>query len=257
MYLCPGNLSEMSRILSANADYSRRPMARASGKPTQTAPPEPVNYTVIQHKGVCDYHETWQEMIEFTRARNVSTGDQIWFLQHHPVYTRGVRCHDLPAPAGRHIPVVHSDRGGLMTWHGPGQLIVYLLLNVRKMNIGPKALVRALEQVTIDFLASWGVRGARRPGAPGVYVQGKKIAALGLRFSRGYCYHGLSLNIDADLTPYNWIVPCGIEGLSVTRLQDQVGPVDYTEAVSRFERLLLVWLESKSETRPSTAQTPA
>ncbi len=212
---------------------------------------------VIRHKGVCDYHEVWQEMIEFTGARDASTRDQIWFLQHHSVYTQGVRCHDLPEPAGRHIPVVHTDRGGLMTWHGPGQLIVYLLLNVRKRNMGPKALVRALERVTIDFLDSWGVEGARRAGAPGVYIEGKKIAALGLRFSRGYCYHGLSLNIDVDLTPYSWITPCGIEDLSVTRLKDHVGNADYTEAVSRFERRLRAWLEADTETRPSTAQAPS
>ncbi len=196
-------------------------------------------------------------MVEFTRTRDAGTRDEIWFLQHHPVYTRGVRCHDLPEPAGRHIPVVHADRGGLMTWHGPGQLVVYLLLNVRKMNMGPRALVSALERVTIDFLDSWGVEGARRSGAPGVYVEGKKIAALGLRVSRGYCYHGLSLNVDADLTPYNWIIPCGIEDLCVTRLKDHVGNADYAQVVSRFERLLLAWLESKTETSPSTAQAPA
>ncbi len=196
-------------------------------------------------------------MVEFTRIRGAGVRDQVWFLQHEPVYTRGVRCHDQPAPGGRHIPVVHSDRGGLMTWHGPGQLIVYLLLDVRRMNIGPRALVSALEQVTIDFLDSWGVRGERRPGAPGVYVEDKKIAALGLRFSRGYCYHGLSLNIDVDLTPYNWIIPCGIPDLCVTRLNDHVGNVDYQQAVSRFERLLLSWLQSDTKTRPSTAQAPA
>ena len=196
-------------------------------------------------------------MIEFTRTRDAGTRDQIWFLQHHSVYTQGVRCHDLPEAAGRHIPVVHTDRGGLMTWHGPGQLIVYLLLNVKKMNIGPRALVNALEQVTIDFLESWGVEGVPRAGSPGVYVEGKKIAALGLRFSRGCCYHGLSLNIDVDLTPYNWITPCGIEDLSVTRLKDHVGNADYTEAASRFERRLLAWLEADTETRPSTAQAPA
>ncbi len=212
---------------------------------------------VIRHRGVCDYREIWREMVEFTRARKAGSRDEVWFLQHHPVYTQGVRCHDLPVSAGRHLPVVHTDRGGLMTWHGPGQLIVYLLLNVRKMNMGPRALVHALEQVTIDFLDSWGVQGMRRPGAPGVYVEGRKIAALGLRFSRGYCYHGLSLNMDADLTPYNWIIPCGMEDLCVTRLADHVGNADYAQAVSRFERLLLAWLESNTETSPSTAQAPA
>ena len=212
---------------------------------------------VIRHKGVCDYHEVWQEMIEFTRTRDAGTRDQIWFLQHHPVYTQGVRCHDLPEPAGRHIPVVRTDRGGLITYHGPGQLIVYPLLNVKKMNFGPRALVNALEQVTINFLESYGIEGVRRPGAPGVYVAGKKIAAMGLRISRGYCYHGLSLNIDVDLTPYNWITPCGIEDLSVTRLKDHVSNADYTEAVSRFERRLLARLAADTETRPSTAQAPA
>ncbi len=200
---------------------------------------------VIRHKGVCDYQEVWQEMIEFTRTRDAGTRDQIWFLQHHPVYTQGTRCHQLPEPAGRHIPVVRTDRGGLITYHGPGQLIVYLLLNVRKMNIGPRALVNALEQVTINFLESYGIEGVRRPSAPGVYVAGKKIAALGLRISRGYCYHGLGVNIDMDLTPYSWINPCGFEDLSVTHLKDHIKNIEFSESGFRFEKLLLTRLKGR------------
>ena len=201
---------------------------------------------VIRHFGVCDYLRVWRQMVEFTRTRETSTKDQIWFLQHHPVYTQGLRCHDLPEPAGRHIPVVHTDRGGLMTYHGPGQLIVYLLLDVRKMNIGPRALVNALEQVTINFLDSWGVEGARRAGAPGVYVEGKKIAALGLRFSRGYCYHGIGVNIDMDLTPYSWINPCGFEDLSVTHLKDHIKKIEFSESGLRFEKLLRTRLKGRA-----------
>lgn len=158
-------------------------------------------------------------MQRFIEQRNESTPDELWLLEHPPVYTRGLNCSMEPARSNG-IQVVQTDRGGQITYHGPGQLIVYTLLDVRRRGLGVKRLVSLLEQSVIDLLGEYGVTGERRNKAPGVYVKDRKIAALGIRIRRGCSYHGLSLNVDMDLGPFRDIDPCGFEGLEVTQLAD-------------------------------------
>ena len=177
---------------------------------------------VVRELGLCEYETTMVSMQTFTNRRENNTQDEIWLLQHPPVFTRGVSCRQLP---NRLLPstmkVVDSDRGGQITYHGPGQLVVYLLLDLRRRQLGVRSFVSLLETVIIDVLGQHGLEADRRPEAPGVYVGGAKIAALGLRVRRGYCYHGMSLNIDLDLSPFSWIDPCGYAGLAVTSVVEQ------------------------------------
>ncbi|HEX4944204.1 MAG TPA: lipoyl(octanoyl) transferase LipB, partial [Usitatibacteraceae bacterium] len=161
-----------------------------------------------------------------------STPDELWFVEHPPVFTLGLAAkpeHVLDAGA---IPVVRIDRGGQVTWHGPGQLVAYVLLDLKRAGYGVKELVRRLEQSVIDLLAGYGVTGARQAGMPGVYVHGAKIAAVGLRVSRGCSYHGISLNVDADLAAFSRINPCGYPGLAAARLSD-LGVRDTMAAVQQ------------------------
>ena len=177
---------------------------------------------VVRELGLCEYETTMVSMQTFTNRREKNTQDEIWLLQHPPVFTRGVSCRQLP---NRLLPstmkIVDSDRGGQITYHGPGQLVVYLLLDLRRRQLGVRSFVSLLETVIIDVLGQHGLEAGRRPEAPGVYVGGAKIAALGLRVRSGYCYHGISLNIDLDLTPFSWIDPCGYAGLAVTSVVEQ------------------------------------
>ena len=177
---------------------------------------------VVRELGLCEYETTLVSMQAFTNGRKNDTRDEIWLLQHPPVFTRGVSCRQLP---NRLLPstmkVVDSDRGGQMTYHGPGQLVVYLLLDLRRRQLGVRSFVSLLETVIIDVLGHHGLKADRRPEAPGVYVGEAKIAALGLRVRSGCCYHGMSLNIDLDLTPFSWIDPCGYAGLTVTSVVEQ------------------------------------
>jgi len=175
---------------------------------------------VVRELGCVDYAQTFAAMEAFTAARHADTPDEIWLLSHPPVYTMGLKGRGQQfAPIGG-IPVLQTDRGGDITYHGPGQLVVYLLLDIGRLGLGPKELVRRIEQSIIELLAESGVLAERRLGAPGVYVSGKKIAALGLRVREGRTYHGLSLNIDMDLAPFAAIHPCGYAGLEVTQMRD-------------------------------------
>jgi len=176
---------------------------------------------VVKRLGLVDYLPTWQAMQDFTAAREADTPDELWLLEHAPVYTLGLAGkpeHLLRATA---IPVVKIDRGGQITYHGPGQIVAYLLLDLKRRGIGVKELVRRMEQAVIELLAEYGVAAERLAHAPGVYVGGAKIAALGLRIKKGCCYHGLSLNVDMDLSPFAAINPCGYEGLAVTDMRSQ------------------------------------
>lgn len=175
---------------------------------------------IVRHLGRLDYADTLRGMREFVDTRTDVTPDEIWFLEHRPVFTQGqggraVHVHDTG-----NIPLVKSDRGGQVTYHGPGQLIAYLLLDLRRLEIGPRELVRRIEEAVIALLRDLDLTAARRAGAPGVYVSEAKIAALGLRIRRGFSYHGLSLNVDMDLEPFTRIDPCGYADLSVTQLKD-------------------------------------
>ena len=173
--------------------------------------------------GVCEYQPIWDEMREYTLSRNTYSPDQIWYLQHTPVFTLGLngKPHHLLNKTA--IPVVEVDRGGQITYHGPGQLVAYLLVDINRLEIGIKDLVRYMEQAIIDYLSEFRITAERMPGAPGIYVDGSKIAALGLRVKNGRTYHGLSFNIDMDLSPFSDINPCGYEGMPVTQLKDLLG----------------------------------
>ncbi|MBI3575137.1 MAG: lipoyl(octanoyl) transferase LipB [Gammaproteobacteria bacterium] len=193
----------------------------------------------VRWLGRVDYENTWRAMRDFTAARGATTPDEIWLLEHPPVYTMGLRGHARALTALNGIPVVRTDRGGDMTYHGPGQLVVYLLLDLARLGLGVKGLVGLLEQAVIDLLVEDGIVAQRRAGAPGVYVNDRKIAALGLRVRAGRSYHGLALNVDMDLGPFAQIDPCGIPGLGVTQLAE-LGVASDMESVRRrlLERLL-------------------
>ncbi len=173
---------------------------------------------VVKQLGTVAYQQSYQNMLAFNAGRQADTVDQFWVLEHPPVYTQGVSCTEVPRNNPDHIPIVKSDRGGQITYHGPGQLIIYCLLDIKRIGIGPKRLVASIEQAIINQLLHYDLVGERSKGAPGVYVADKKIAALGLRIRKGMCYHGLSLNVDMDVSAFNEINPCGYAALQVTSL---------------------------------------
>jgi lipoyl(octanoyl) transferase len=177
---------------------------------------------LIKHPGLANYDSTFEAMRAHNRASSTETLDEIWLLQHPPVFTLGLAGKPEHILDAGDIPVVKIDRGGQVTYHGPGQLVVYLMLNLRQQPRGVKELVRRIEQSVIDLLQDYAVEGVRRDGMPGVYVVPAlaKIAAIGLRVAHHATYHGLSLNVNMDLTPFNRINPCGYEGLAVTQLAD-------------------------------------
>ena len=174
----------------------------------------------IRRLGRVAYEPTWRAMQELTKRREASAEDELWLLEHPPVYTLGLagRREHLLAPG--EIPVVPTDRGGQVTYHGPGQVVAYTMIDLRRRALGVKELVRRLEQAAIETLAAYGIEGARRAGMPGVYVDGAKIAAVGLRVARGCTYHGMALNVDLDLEPFSRIDPCGYPGLACTQMAD-------------------------------------
>ena len=174
---------------------------------------------VVRQLGTVPYEETWQRMKAFTEERDGTTYDELWLLEHPAVYTLGQagKAEHIIAPG--EIPVVKSDRGGQVTYHGPGQLVGYLLIDIKRLGVGARTLVTGIERSIIDFLGKRGIQAMSRKDAPGVYVAGRKIAALGLRVRKGRSYHGLSLNVDMDIAPFAGINPCGHEGLEVVDLK--------------------------------------
>ncbi len=171
----------------------------------------------VQHLGLTDYAATWRAMQAFTAQRTAGTPDELWLTEHPPVYTLGLNRKDVRPPWRDDIPLVHTDRGGKITYHGPGQIVLYLLLDLKRSGLGVRQLVDRMEGAIIALLAQHGVAAQGRPDAPGVYVAERKIASLGLRLKNGCCYHGLSLNVDMDLSPFDAIDPCGYPGLQVTQ----------------------------------------
>jgi lipoyl(octanoyl) transferase len=202
-----------------------------------------VNSPQLRQLGQQDYLPVWEAMQSFTRERNPDTPDELWLLQHRAVFTQGQagKPEHILSPHG--IPVVQSDRGGQVTYHGPGQLVLYFLLDVRRRGIGVRDLVDLIEQSVLETLQGYGIEGELRRSAPGVYVAGRKIAALGLRIRKGCSFHGLSFNIDMDLTPFGWINPCGYAGLEATQLSTLLGregdPSLFDEASERLVGALL------------------
>lgn len=182
--------------------------------------PQTTDYgSVITTKilGTVEYVPTWQAMKNFTQQRTNTTPDEIWLLEHPPVYTQGIAGKPEHLLASTNIPIVKTDRGGQITYHGPGQVIMYLLLDLQRRQLGIRQLVRKMEQAVIDLLKEYNVAANGSKDAPGVYVDDAKIASLGLKIRRGACYHGIAFNVDMDLTPFSIINPCGYSGLHVTQ----------------------------------------
>lgn len=198
--------------------------------------------------GLQPYEPTWHAMQRFTAGRDERTGDEVWLLQHPAVFTQGQagKAEHLLLPGD--IPVVQVDRGGQVTYHGPGQLVGYLLLDVRRSGIGVRELVSRIERSLIALLDDYGVRAEARADAPGVYVDGAKIASLGLRIRNGRSFHGLALNVDMDLHPFQRINPCGYAGMAMTQLRDLVGPVEFAEVCARLRQQLVHHLDYAEQT---------
>lgn len=189
-------------------------------------PPASPQRLVIRDLGLQPYIETWHRMRDFSQQRGPTTPDELWCLQHPPVFTQGQagKAQHLLAPGD--IPVVQCDRGGQVTYHGPGQLVIYLLLDIRRLGLSARALVSTIEQSLINVLGQSNIPAQIRDKAPGVYTDKGKIASLGLRIKRGCSYHGLALNLDMDLSPFNRINPCGYSGMAMTQVRDyQTQPV--------------------------------
>jgi lipoyl(octanoyl) transferase len=193
----------------------------------------------IRRLGRVDYEPTWRAMQQFTAARTDTSADQLWLLEHPPVFTLGLNAKPEHLLDPGDIPVVPVDRGGQVTYHGPGQLIAYVMFDIARRRLGVQRLVQLLEQVVIDLLAESRVTAVGRRDAPGVYVDGRKLAALGLRVKRGRSYHGLALNVDMDLEPFGRINPCGYPGMQVTQLRDLGISLDLEAVSARIESHLI------------------
>lgn len=198
---------------------------------------------VVKRLGRVDYQPTFLAMQDFTASRTTETPDEIWIVEHPPVYTLGQAGKPEHILQDIGIPIVKIDRGGQVTYHGPGQVVIYLLLDLHRLKIKVRELVTAIEQAVIDLLAEYGVTAERRDGAPGVYVGDAKIAALGLRIRNGCSYHGVSLNVDMDLSPFAAINPCGYAGLKVVQTTDFNIPLTVSEAGERLSQHLLLQLD--------------
>ena len=187
----------------------------------------------VRHLGLAGYEPVWRDMQSFTDSRDASSGDELWLVQHPPVFTQGQagKAEHVLAPGD--IPVIQVDRGGQVTYHGPGQIVAYPLVDIKRKGIAVREFVNRIETAIIDVLTHYGVKGERIEGAPGIYVSGDKIASLGLRVRRGCTFHGMAFNIDMDLEPFQRINPCGYAGLQVTQLS-ALAPVDFQEVEDRL-----------------------
>ena len=205
----------------------------------------------LRRLGLADYETVWREMQAYTDSRNEASEDQLWLVQHPPVFTQGQagKAEHVLAPGD--IPVIQVDRGGQVTYHGPGQIVAYPLIDIARKGIGVRDLVCRIEESIIRVLAFYGVRGERIAGAPGIYVGGAKIASLGLRVRRGRCYHGLAFNIDMDLEPFQRINPCGYSGLQVTQLS-----AFCKAALGEVENHLVASLQAQLEYREIVGDQP-
>ena len=200
--------------------------------------------TRICELGVQPYQPVYEDMLQFTADRQPDTDDELWFLQHERVFTQGQagKAEHVLMPGD--IPVVQADRGGQVTYHGPGQLVVYLMIDIKRKGWGPRALVTAIEQAIVATLKRWSIEAHPRDDAPGVYVGARKIASLGLRIRHGRSFHGLALNVDMDLEPFHRINPCGYAGMQMTQIRDETDqPVSLDDVASELQQQLLLLLE--------------
>ncbi len=201
----------------------------------------------VKSLGLVEYQPIWDAMKQFTAGRTSTTRDEIWLVQHPPVYTQGLAGKPEHLLHHTNIPVIKIDRGGQITYHGPGQIVAYLLLDMRRWKITVRELVRLMEQAVIDLLGEYGVASHGRKDAPGVYVDDAKIAALGLKIKNGYCYHGLAFNVDMDLTPFANINPCGYAGLRVMQACELGITVSINELQAQLAQNLVHGLEQHVE----------
>jgi lipoyl(octanoyl) transferase len=211
------------------------------------APKATANQPILRWLGRVEYEPTWRAMQTFTEQRTSATADEIWFLEHPPVFTLGMNAAPEHLLAPGDIPVVQIDRGGQVTYHGPGQLVVYPLIDVRRAGLGVRQLVMSLESAIIDLLASWNITALARRDAPGVYVDGRKVASIGLRIRRGSSYHGLAFNVAMDLEPFQRINPCGYRGLEVTDLRSLGVNASVQEVADALSPRLLASLRLTSD----------
>ena len=193
----------------------------------------------VLNLGLQDYHQTWEAMKRFTQLRTIDSEDELWIVEHPRVFTQGISSKAQHLLSTSDIPVVKSDRGGQITYHGPGQIIVYCLIDLKRLNIGVKKMVSIIEQSIILLLERYDIDAHTIDGAPGVYVDEAKIAALGLKVKNGKTYHGLSLNVAMDLSPFEQINPCGYAGLKVTQLSDLVDNINLEQISQELTQLLI------------------
>ena len=203
---------------------------------------------IVRRPGRVPYEPTWRAMQDFTAQRDAATPDELWLVEHPPVYTLGQAGKAEHLLHVTDIPLVKIDRGGQITYHGPGQVVGYLLLDLHRRGLKVREMVNLIEQALIDCIADYGLDARRKDGAPGVYIDGAKVAALGLRVKNGCSYHGLSLNVDMDLTPFTWINPCGYSGLQTIQLKD----FGVTEGPEDVATRLLVHLQRHFPDVPPT-----
>jgi lipoyl(octanoyl) transferase len=201
----------------------------------------------VKWLGRVPYEPTWRAMRQFTDERDAASADELWLLEHDPVYTLGLNADSAHVLDPGEVPVVRIDRGGQVTYHGPGQLVVYPLIDLRRARLGVRDLVTALERAVIEFASRYGIAAVCRERAPGVYVDQRKLASIGLRIRRGGSYHGLALNVDMDLAPFRRINPCGYAGLEMTQLAALGGPGEVLQTARAFAPLLLQRLGHSSE----------
>lgn len=193
----------------------------------------------ISHLGTQDYDAVWRRMKDFTINRDEHTSDELWLLEHFPVYTQGQAGKPEHVLNPQSIPIVQSDRGGQVTYHGPGQLVAYVLMDIRRRNLGIRTLVCQLESVLITTLTQYDIHASTQCGAPGVYVEDKKIASIGLRVKNGCTYHGIALNVDMDLSPFSGINPCGFAKMEMTQMRDFLPSIRLDDVSHHFEQNFL------------------
>ncbi len=201
---------------------------------------------IVRHWGRQDYQPVWQAMHSFTDHRQDDTTDEVWIVEHNPVFTQGQAGKAEHLLATGDIPVVQSDRGGQVTYHGPGQLVVYFLLNLRRKKLGVRDLVTHIENMIIETLSQYDIASAAKPDAPGVYVDGKKIASLGLRIRKGCSFHGLALNVNMDLSPFLRINPCGYQGMEMVQVAGLGGPNSLEQVAADLMQQLTTLLDYQS-----------
>lgn len=212
---------------------------------------------ILRNLGRTSYGPVWEAMRDYAAQRRASDPDQIWLVEHPPVYTLGLNARREHVIAPGSIPVIQVDRGGQVTYHGPGQAVAYLLIDLQARSLGVRALVTLIEEAVIELMAAYGVEAQARPDAPGVYVDGRKLASVGLRVKRGCSYHGVSLNVDMDLTPFQGIDPCGYPGLEVTQTRALGLPLSCAEAGWALAGQLIRALERRPVRRPQPAEESA